>query len=157
MKVISVWQPYASLAAHGFKLFETRGWPAPKSVIGQVIGIASTKRITPEQRDAMADPAFREYYDQTGLPELDELAHGYLLGTALLHSCELITPDWIDDVTDEEKLFGWWNGESRYGWRLRHAKPLEHPIPIVGKQGLFDWRGFDEPHQETQAQSAAAL
>jgi hypothetical protein len=32
MKVLSVWQPYASLTIHGFKKVETRSYPAPTAL-----------------------------------------------------------------------------------------------------------------------------
>ena len=43
ISVISIWQPYASLAIHGHKMNETRGWKAPASLIGKRFGIAATK------------------------------------------------------------------------------------------------------------------
>ncbi|MCP1540003.1 hypothetical protein J2W79_005138 [Methylorubrum extorquens] len=137
MKVISVWNPYASLLAHGFKLVETRGFPAPKALIGQRIGIASTKVIKPEQRDAMKDPAFARYYFETNLPrEIEALPNGYLLGTVLLHSCSEITEEDLEDVTDEEKLYGWWK-PGRFAWRCRKPEPFAKPVPVRGAQGIW--------------------
>lgn len=142
MKVISIWQPWASLIVHGMKFFETRTWSAPKSVIGQTIGIAATKNILPDQRSAYLDEDFQRYFEQSGLPPLDDLPRGYLLGTVLLHSVELITQEFLDDITDEEKAFGWY-GLGGYAWRLRYARQFDHPIPIQGKQGIYEWKGFD--------------
>lgn len=141
MKCTSIWQPYASLVVHGHKLIETRSWPAPASLIGETIGIAATKLIRPEQKAVMQDPDFRLYYDETGLPELDELPMGCVLGTALLHSCDIITEEDLEDVTDEEKAFGWWS-EGRYAWRLRYARPFPEPIPVRGAQGIWNWDPF---------------
>ncbi|MBA8881780.1 ASCH domain-containing protein [Phyllobacterium myrsinacearum] len=143
MKVISVWQPWASLIVHGMKFFETRTWSAPKSIIGQTIGIAATKNITPDQRSAYADPEFQRFYEQCGLPPLEELPRAVLLGTVLLDSVELITEDFLEEITDEEKAFGW-HQLGGYAWRLRYARQLPHPIPIQGKQGIYDWKGFDK-------------
>lgn len=140
MKVISIWQPFATLSVKGFKLIETRGWPAPASVIGQTIGIASTKNIKPEQRAHFQDPNFQQFYSRLGLSSLDELPLGFLLGTATLDSIEQMTPEWMDDVSEEEKAYGWWD-EGNWGWRLTNAREFRRPIPIVGKQGLFEWNG----------------
>lgn len=142
MKVISIWQPWAALVVHGFKFFETRTWPAPKSVIGQTIGIAATKNITPDQRHAAADPDFERWFEASGLPPLEELPRGYLLGTVTLDSVELVTEDFLDDITNEEKAFGWYH-LGGYAWRLKHPRALAQPIPIQGKQGLYDYYGFD--------------
>lgn len=142
MKVISIWQPWASLVVHGMKFFETRTWPAPRSVIGQTLGIAATKNITPDQRSVYADPEFQFFYEQSGLPPLEELPRGMLLGTVTLDSIEEVTEDFIEDITLEERAFGWYQ-LGGYAWRLKHARPLKHPIPIKGAQGIYDWRGFD--------------
>lgn len=142
MKCISIWQPYATLIVTGFKIFETRSWPAPKSIVGQTIGIASTKNITPDQRAAAADPEFQRWYCQTGLPAFEDLPRGYLLGTVTLDSVELVTEEFLDDITSEEKAFGWF-AVGGYAWRLRHPRQLAHPIPIQGKQGIYDWFGFE--------------
>ena len=143
MKVISIWQPYASLVVYRHKLIETRGWPAPKSLIKQRIAIASTKVIRPEQRDVMKDPGFRKFYDETGLPELDALPHGCILGTVTLNSCDPITEEDLEDITDEERTFGWWQ-PGRYAWRLRDPEPFDQPVPARGQQGIWEYNGL--PH-----------
>lgn len=137
MKVISVWQPFASLAALGHKRIETRGYPAPKALIGERIGIASTKVIKPEQRAAYNDETFQKHYQPLGMPPLEELQHGYLLATVLLHSCDVITEEDLEDVTDEEQAFGWWR-PGRYAWRLRDNEPLADPIRVSGQQGIWN-------------------
>lgn len=148
MKVISIWQPWASLIVHGLKFFETRTWPAPPSVVGQVIGIAATKNIIPDQRDAYNDPEFQFFYEQSGLESLENLPRGYLLGTVLLHSVELVTEDFLEEITREERAFGWYT-IGGYAWRLRYPKLLSHPIPIRGKQGIFEYHGFGVDGQAT--------
>lgn len=147
MKVASVWQPYASLIIQRHKFIETRSWPAPKSVIGKRIAIASTKTIKPEQRAAMVDPEFAGFYAQTGMPALEELPHGYLLGTVELHSCLPIDEQDFDMITAEEKAFGWWK-LGYYAWRLRDPIAFDRPIPCRGAQGLWDWTP-DEQNVQT--------
>lgn len=138
MKMISVWQPWASLIIYRHKFIETRGWPAPQSLIGQRIGIASTKVIRPEQRVTFLDPDFQRYYAATGGEDLDDLPHGFALGTALLYGCEPITDELIEDITDEEQAFGWFH-PGRFAWRLRSPEPFKNPVPVRGMQGLWDW------------------
>ncbi|MFA9261830.1 MAG: ASCH domain-containing protein [Undibacterium sp.] len=142
MKVISIWNPWASLIVHGFKFIETRSWPAPKTVIGQRIGIASTKSVLPIQKEAFVDSKFQDFYYLSGLPDLQKLPNGYLLGTAILDSVDLMDQALVNDITEEERAFGFY-ALGRYAWRLRKPEPLSHPIPIQGKQGLFDFAGFD--------------
>jgi len=141
LKVISIWQPYATLAAYGFKTHETRSWAAPKSVIGQRIGIASTKVVKPEQRAAFADPEFQRFYSQTGLPSsFDDLPLGHLLGTAVLESVEPVTDELIEDISPEELAYGW-HRPGYWVWRLQDHEPLTTPIAIRGAQGIYDWQG----------------
>lgn len=140
MKVISIWQPFASLIVKGCKTFETRSWPAPASVIGERIGIASTKNIVPGQRAHMADERFLAFYEPHCLPPLEDLPHGYLLGTAIVDSVERMTEDFLEEVSEEEKCYGWWT-PGNYAWRLIQPFELPYPIPIRGAQGLYEWNG----------------
>ena len=138
MRVISVWQPYASLLVGGFKRIETRPFPAPSTVLGQRIGIASTKQIKPEQRAAFEDEVFARYYAETGLPGFDDLPHGFLLGTVLVKTCDPITEDDIDDITEEEQCYGWFE-TGRYAWRTLEPEVFPEPIPVRGAQGIWIW------------------
>lgn len=157
MRCISLWQPYASLLVHGFKLTETRGWPAPKALIGTRVGIASTKQIRPEQRAVLRDPLFARYYFDTNLPrKIEDMPLGCVLGTALLHSCDPITADDLDDVTEEEQIFGWWK-PGRFAWRMRDHRPFKHPMPARGQQGCWEWDPHNvlEPHLYPEVQEGA--
>lgn len=140
MKVFSVWQPFATLLVKGFKVYETRGWPAPKSVVGQRVGIAATKVIRPEQVAAFEDPVFQTFYQQTGLPSLKELQHGYLLGTAILESVEVVTEEFVAEISPEEYAYGWYH-QGGYAWAMRDPIELANPIPIRGQQGIYEWSG----------------
>ena len=54
----------------------------------------------------------------------------------LLHSCDPITEEDLEDVTEEEKAYGWWT-EGRYAWRVRDPKAFEEPVPVRGAQGIW--------------------
>lgn len=45
MKAISLWQPWASLIACGAKVYETRSWAPPASLIGHPIAIHAAKKV----------------------------------------------------------------------------------------------------------------
>ena len=152
MKVISIWQPWAHLIVHGCKFFETRTWAPPKAVIGQRIGIAATKNVLPKQMAAFNDEEFQFFWQMLeDVPDFHDLPKGYLLGTVVLDSFEAIDEEFLADITREERAYGWFK-EGGYAWRLKHPEVLEHPIPIKGAQGLFEWRGFENG---AQAQGAA--
>lgn len=156
MKVISIWQPFALLSVKGFKIFETRTWPMPQTLIGQRVGIASTKNVKPEQRAFVEDEEFQAHYLRTGLPPMAELPMGHLMGTVIFDSCELMTEEFVADVSAEEQAYGFWD-LGNYAWRQREPKWLKHPVPIQGKQGIYEWNGVlpdDEPevrpHQSSE-------
>lgn len=147
MKVISISQPFASLIVNGFKVFETRSWPAPKSIIGKELGIASTKTVKAEAWAHAADPVFIDNYERLGLPPIEELVCGHLLGSVIVDSNEPMTEEFMDDVSDEEQIYGWWQ-VGFHAWRLRNPRELLFPIAIRGAQGIYDWKGVLPSEEE---------
>lgn len=140
MKAISIWQPFSTLIVKGFKVFETRTWPAPKSVIGQRIGIASTKTLRPEQRAHFDSEEFQRHYERLGLPEsIAEFSHGFMLGTVVVDSVELMTEEFLEEVSLEEQAYGWWD-EGNYAWRLTDPIEFDKPIAVRGAQGIYEWK-----------------
>ncbi|WP_170297711.1 ASCH domain-containing protein [Paracoccus litorisediminis] len=156
---MSIWNPFASLIVKGFKLYETRTWAAPKSLIGQRIGIASTKCIQPGQRAHFDDPEFQRFYERLGLPDkLTDMPNGYMLGSAILEGVELMTPEFMAEVSDEEQAYGWWQ-EGFYAWRMTDPVEFEKPVQVKGAQGIWNWsapdgieaKGRQAPHPSQSA------
>lgn len=145
MKVISIWNPWATLIVHNHKSIETRSWLAPKSLIGERIGIASTKAIRPDQRLEVGRQEFAKHYvdtgltlDSSGFADIGKMQNGYLLGSVLLHSCDVITEEDLYDISEEEQAFGWYS-PGRYAWRLRQPLILDPPVAVRGSQGIWEW------------------
>lgn len=147
MKVISISQPFATLIVRGFKVFETRSWPAPASIIGKELGIASTKTVKAEAWAHAADPVFMDNYERSGMPPIEELVCGHLLGSVVVDSNELMTEEFMDDVSDEEQSYGWWN-VGFHAWRLTKPRELLFPIAIRGAQGIYEWNGVLPSEEE---------
>lgn len=151
MKALTIWQPWASLIALGFKPYEFRGWPAPRSVCGQRIAIHAGAR--PVRKAEVADLLLRLRgpdawttglkADAIGLlekvhasPAILPLSH--VLGTAILgepiHASKLA-----------ERLGGPLNDSDRgrhsnWGWPLADIEPAVPPVPARGAQGFWEWR-----------------
>lgn len=151
MKVFSVWQPWATLLVRGFKKIETRGWPAPQYLIGQRLGVAATASVKGPQLRAYREPGFALHYATTGMPELDQLPYGALLGTAVLSQCVSISPEFMASLSPAELSFGWYE-EGRWAWVLKEPVALSTPIPVKGRQGL--WEIEDAILQSTNLQNA---
>lgn len=142
MKVISLWQPYGSLVIWGHKRIETRSWEAPDWIIGERLGIASTKQIRGEQRHHFGQPYFQDHYRRTRLPDaLDDLPHGYLLGVVRVESCKRMTEVDLKRLSSREYWFGDWQ-LGRYAWRLRVVEAYGEPIPVKGGQKIWN---YNEP------------
>lgn len=155
MRVISIWQPYASLLIHGFKHFETRPWPMPPALIGEEIGIASTKQIRAQQLECWQNHFFLKHYCRTGLPAMEDLPHGYLLGTLRVTESLLMTPELIARTPEREIVFGEWT-PGRYAFRISDARPLETPIRVRGQQGIWTYEP-DKDQSPAGQEGAAAL
>lgn len=164
MKAITIWQPWASLAACGAKHYETRGWPTKYRGPIAIHAAAKDPRTLPlEVREALFPYA---------AGDLGQLPRGAIVGIAELvnvwrivyHpgtdvnvaknieigaeslSTDKHAPDFADFFvpTEKELALGDWT-PGRYAWELRNVKLLPKPIPAKGQQGLWNW----EPGKET--------
>lgn len=155
MKAISIWNPFAMMIVRGFKVFETRTWPAPHSIIGKRIAIASTRTIRPEQRSYFNAPEFRHFYDALGLPDrIEDMPNGFVLGTVKVTGVEVMTEEFLDEVSLEEQAYGYWE-PGNYAWRLEEPEAFDVPIAVRGSQGLYEWRGIGAVQEEGRAQARA--
>jgi activating signal cointegrator 1 len=133
MKALSIWQPWASLIMSGHKKIETRSWPAPHSIRGTRIAIASTRSIRDEQRQAVSEDSFRVHYAATGLPDMGYLPMGLVLGIVIVDGCREIDPEFLEGLDEQEEAFGWY-GPGRFAWFLRHPEPLDLPVPALERK-----------------------
>lgn len=130
MKAITLWQPWATLVAMGYKHIETRSWQP--GYCGP-IAIHAAKKL-PESgwgREKLDDKVFREVvFDRGPIPT------GVILAITSITHVEPITasnaPGW------PERQFGDYT-PGRYMWRLDTPTLLVEPIPALGRQKLWEW------------------
>jgi hypothetical protein len=161
MKALTIYQPWASLIMAGAKPYEFRGWRPPASMIGQRIVIhASAKKIAREEacnlfhflfnRDFSEDYAIAAaqtcLHDTKAVPILarflqpahDPLPMASGIGTAIIGAPKLGTtiaeefgvPRANDSDRDEH---------ANWGWPMLDIEIWPEPIPMRGKQGLWNW------------------
>jgi len=132
MRAISLWQPWATLVAHGLKTIETRHWRPHTSALGQTIAIHATLRTT-ELGLAETEP-FRR-----ALAGLD-LPLGAIVGTVRLAGCTQIDAEFARELRQDlpdEFAFGNY-APGRFAWQLADAQPLAVPVTWRGEQSWFD-------------------
>lgn len=158
MKALTIWQPWASLIIAGAKPYEFRKWRAPRSIIGQRIVIhAAAKSIDSDEVAHLhhllayngTDEVLREIAAETcliadkALPVL-RLAHvGDLplsvgLGTAVIGEprlgTEIAEEFGVPRANDSNR-----DQHANWGWPMLDIEAWPEPIPMSGKQGLWNW------------------
>lgn len=155
VKILSLWQPWASLVALKIKQFETRSWSTDYR--GK-LAIHASKLPNPSQAAKSIADIFT-CNPQLGVNELlpdavvdaleDPKNYGAILAVVDLTECAQMTalpavnPPWqqislnttCSGLSALELAVGIWE-EDRYAWKLEDAIALPQPIPYTGAQGL---------------------
>jgi len=138
MKAITLWQPYASLIALRFKTIETRTWNI--SYRGELV-IHASKKIIP------FDNLFQDLNETQRLVIMHTIKSMYgdynnMPVGAIIAKCKLISTVRTENIRDRlntiEKACGDYT-DGRYAWLLSDITPLEKPVSVKGKQGLWNW------------------
>lgn len=135
MRCLVLHQPWASLCLSA-KKHETRSWPAPASISGRRVSIASAK--TEDGWKYMGDE-LRAFINTKWGPQTQRqvdrnFPRGVIVCTAVIASC-IPTDDARPGVHD--RLCGDWSA-GRYGWLLRDVIDVQSLlVPSFGKQGVF--------------------
>lgn len=133
MKIISLWQPWASLVAEGYKRIETRSWN--NSYRGPLL-IHATKT---EPNDVLDSWELNASLRVGSATKFVTLPRGAIIALVELLDIRpiLVGSRWVADLRQEERDRG--NFEpGRFGWELRPVKLFADPIPWRGAQGLLD-------------------
>lgn len=121
---LSIRQPWAWLIVNGHKDVENRDWPT------QFRGPLWIHAGKTEDREQYAAAARMAEEVGIGLPPIDALDYGGIVGKAVLHDC----------VTFSDSH--WFVGE--HGFLLRDSKPLPF-VPCRGMPGFFNVKIEDVP------------
>lgn len=145
MKAITIHQPWASAVAFGLKRFETR--PRKTNHRGP-IAIHAGKTLNEE---ALSEMLYLPWQDHIQLPVSrmwspisgQDFPQGAIIAVAELSECLEMDEALIEAQSPHERAMGHWES-GRYAYQLDNVKPIT-PIPIGGKQGLWNWdeEGYD--------------
>jgi len=141
MKVITIWQPYATLLVRQeFKHFETRGWATnytgPIAIHAAQRPVDLTMRKLPMETREVIKGCF------PGPDYLRILPTGAIVGIGFLERCNAITDDFAASLSREERCLGDYS-PGRFAWEFSSMEQIV-PIFTPGKQGLWNWEGLHE-------------
>lgn len=172
MKALTLWQPWASLIIVGAKPFEFRGWRVHRSLIGQriVIHAAARPMVAKEIRDIVdqlqfgganaaatclrAEEALALLKPLYHLKRPDGLPLSSGVGTAVVgeprNGLDVAIKDFgfPSEAADEIPSLPGFDSDRRehanWGWPMLDVEAWPEPIPMRGKQGLWNWPTPDE-------------
>lgn len=129
LRAISLWQPWASAMALGWKRNETRHWSTPYR---GPMAIHAAKRWTWEEKDewecVLSDHAF------DGLPEQPPL--GAIVAIGILVDIRRTEIE-RHAISAQEDRWGNYSA-GRFAWIFENIRALAEPIPCRGRQSI--WR-----------------
>ncbi|GGZ02449.1 ASCH domain-containing protein [Novosphingobium colocasiae] len=161
MKALTLWQPWASLVIAGAKPYEFRSWRPPASLIGQRIVIhAAARKVDREEacwlwtllmdrhhseqeRIAAAETCLHAdiaipILERGFMDGLEPLPLAAALGTAIVGEPRLgtrIAEEFgVPRANDSDR-----DSHANLGWPMLDIEPWPEPIPMRGKQGLWNW------------------
>ncbi|MCG2665000.1 ASCH domain-containing protein [Brevundimonas sp.] len=128
IKAISLWQPWASLGAAGVKRHETRHWA---TAYRGPIAIHAAKTLdlagAPDQLcEAVNGPFWPK-----------QLPRGVVVAVGTLVACDPAEKV-ADHLTQADRMAGNFT-RGRFAWRIENIRRVLDPIPLIGRQGLFNW------------------
>lgn len=142
MKALSLWQPWASLMACSAKHYETRRWPT--NFRGE-LAICAAKKVVTELGELQ--PTLEFLVRSKICPSITLMPTGCVL--AVVHVVACVETDLIQTDADHCAMIGGFRlddcervcgnySEGRFAWITRRTRPLKIPVPVVGRQGLFN-------------------
>ena len=153
MKIITLWQPWASLIALGCKQYETRSWYT--NYRGRILIHAAIRSMNCNghflldilEREGFWKPFMQDLDGDTTDYRRAVFPTGVIVAIADLTNCFYMIDNESDrkvkhrdtivisSVSEQESLCGDWQF-GRYAWKLENIKALQHPISFKGSQGL---------------------
>jgi len=133
VKILTLWQPWATLIAVGAKKYETRSWGT--SYTGELV-IHSAKRKMDEDSLIFLSVFNDVFSDELTLStDIKDYPLGVIVAHTNMTECVEMNFDTFNDLSPMESFVGDWEA-GRYAWKLDEVRALQEPIPYKGSQGL---------------------
>lgn len=131
MRTLSLWQPWASFMALGYKLNETRSWST--SYRGPLVIHAAKNTKALEEADEILEDAGFDMSARTTIGGT-KWPLGEILAVVTLVDC-VPTEKIRDNLTQCEKAMGNYS-DGRFAWMMTDRQRIYPGIPFRGLQGL---------------------
>lgn len=132
MKVLSLWEPWATLAVVGHKKFETRSWKTKHR--GQLL-IHAAQKWSKAQKDLLNKIEFRYAIASAGLwPFKPNL--GCIIGSVEIYDC-IPTEDMSHYLDNLQRAFGDYS-DGRFAWYMKNELECK-PVHVIGRQRIFNY------------------
>ena len=140
MKAITLWQPWVTLIALGYKQYETRHWRT--NYRGKLAIHAAKRPVKDCELCAIADNS----QGSISFDRLKDIEYplGAIVCIAQLAKCEHMAYNTklegyidINSVSNEEKSVGVWE-YGRFAWKLDNVVKLKQPVYCKGSQGFWN-------------------
>ena len=134
MKFISLWQPWASFVARGYKRWETRSWQTEYRGPLAIHAARTTTDIWSYRFKLLDAGVIASHDEPDDFPKEDkDWPLGCIVAVCRLADCiptDKVTP------TRMERALGDYS-PKRYAWILEDIKAVR-PLPCTGRQGIRD-------------------
>lgn len=140
-KVLTLWQPWATLFAFGLKKNETR--PKPTSYKGTYL-IHAASQMNRLSKEICNEEYFSEALESLGIKSYKDLPCGAIIGAYDHKLCLQVKKyggnrqgTWnVANISLEEYAFGNYS-ENRFVWFGENHRALEVPVPYKNGQGYY--------------------
>lgn len=136
MRVISLWQPWATLVVIGAKRIETRSWDTKYR--GPLL-------IHAAKTDSHIKMICGQEYYRDFIADWRKVPYGAIIGKVMLTGT--VQFGQTNNYSEQERAFGdyaW----GRFGWMLENPQEFKNPIPAKGHQGFWKYdneiKGYPE-------------
>lgn len=140
IKAITLYQPWATLIAYGYKRIETRSW---QTGYRGPLGVHAGKKWNRQLYALCLTEPFRSCLAEIGIHNPDRLPRGCMIAKVNLwkmsHTEDIVDYDLFEELGSKfDEDFGDYT-DGRFGWILNQVKRYTEPIPASGAMGLWDW------------------
>ena len=144
-KIITLWQPYATLFAFGEKQYETRPKPTSHTKEKGSYLIHAAKKCDRDVKEVCGSEPFKSILAKLGYHSWKDLPYGAIIGAVDIKECRQVNINHLNGSNgcfnmlalasnQQEQAFGNYLN-NRWIWIGENHRRLKEPIPYKSSQG----------------------